>query len=245
MKTRIPYWYATSFILLFLLVVPLSAVQQGEIELKLNGKTTTVAGLMATMETKEGKPMLYLGAADPVARTKINISLVLSGPLHSRHSFSSLDNQLLFTLKSPESTMLIMPPVQPVKSSLELIETDPDDPEGYYAAIATQRTKVRHEMSAEDLKKEEQNMRRMKPRTFRKEVAPWDKMDMATRLKTGQGITVNQGQGDNAIFLTIEPVFSGDTIVELKGTISGFARGKQNRRWLLETSEFRAIFINR
>lgn len=222
-----------------------SALEQGELELRINGKTVIVSGLMATIETKNGKSMLYLGATDPEARTKVNISLVLPGEFKNRRNFSSLNHEMMFTLKSPESAMLIMPQAQPVRTSLEMIETDSDDPEGYGAAVASRRTKPRHDLSAEELHHDEERVRRQRGRSFRKKEAEWAKMDTATRIKTGKGIMENPGQRDTAVFLTVEPVLVGDTIVELKGTVSGFAPGKQNKRWLMETSEFRAVFINR
>lgn len=228
-------------------VIGAFAVEQGQAQLRLNGKTLTINGLKAAITHENGKIELYMGAADTSARTKVNIVLTLPADLSGKQSFSSLSNEMLFTLRSPQSTMMIMPAVQPVKTPLQVIETNPNDPEGFGAAMAARDTRPLYELNKEERNQRHNKLsrhREFKSRTFRVKQEDWAKMDLSTRIKTGQGIQKNPGQDDTAIFITVEPVVVNGTIVELKGTLSGFAPGKSSqKRWLLETSEFRAEYL--
>ncbi|MCS6983650.1 MAG: hypothetical protein NZM25_00795 [Leptospiraceae bacterium] len=235
--------------ILFLVLSPILAVDLGTIELKLNGQTKVLAGLMATLVEKNGEQKLMLGLTDEAARTKLNVVIKLQGELQSHNTYDSLHHEVLFTLREPGSGMLIMPRYQSVKTVFREVETDLSDPEGYESALLMRREKPLFAMSPEERKEYEEKMRqnaqKIKPRRFQIREAEYGKLDFSARVERGIGIQENPGQEGNAIFVRFEPVYDGTgNLTEIKGSLSGYARGKGGRRWELAISPFRAIFID-
>lgn len=231
----------------FSLGLALYGVDLGVLQLKLNGKTQEIEGVMATIVKQGQDKKLILGATDEAKRTKVNIVIKLPQELNGPTNFSSLNHEVLFTLRSPESNMLIMPRYQPVKTVFREITSNPQDPEGFAQAQMARREKGLYEMNDEERKLYEEKKReveqKLKPTRHEERLAEYGRMDLSLRVEHGVGIQENPGQKDTAIFVQVEPILENGEIVEIKGHISGYARGKQNSFWQLQPSPFRAIFI--
>lgn len=198
------------------------ALDQGELQFSVAGKTYSTAHAQAVVHTQKGRTRIYIAVKDVTQRFMLLLSADVEKGSETKPLFlTTEDSNLSISLRTAQGALAILPYQQMAKPTAleytERVDVDSgqweDDPN---EAPETHGHHHGHKKERRKRKKIRSEYRKVKPR--------WHTMTRQERLASGEGVIQNGTFKDTYFVLQLTPVVSANKVVSFTGTFSGSGR---------------------